>query len=367
VNAPFTEGVRGRARWDAIRYASVWEDADVLCEALGSAVPGRRVLSIASAGDNVLALLALEPEEVVAVDFSGAQLACVELRLAAFGALEHEEVLGFLGIRPSGARWATYGKLRGGLSVGARSFWDRHPDAVRGGVVHAGRFERYLRSFGRWLLPLVHSRRTIRALLEPRERRERDRFYDRRWDTLRWRLLFRLFFSRAVMGRAGRDPSFFAHVEGSVADRILERTRYALTALSTHDNPYLVYILTGNYSEAALPRYLRPEHHDAIRDGAGRVRLLHGGVQEAVGRFDAFNLSDIFEYLSEAEHARLYASLVDAARPGALLAYWNLLASRGVPEAERRRVRPLPELAENLHARDRAWFYGAFHVDEVLP
>ncbi len=31
------------------------------------------------------------------------------------------------------------------------------------------------------------------------------------------------------MGRLGRDPEFFRYVEGSVAERILERVEYALT------------------------------------------------------------------------------------------------------------------------------------------
>ncbi|CAN5264218.1 hypothetical protein BH23GEM4_BH23GEM4_17410 [soil metagenome] len=53
--------VRERVRWDRIRYASVWEDADVLCEALAPVAPGGRLLSVASAGDNALALLTLDP------------------------------------------------------------------------------------------------------------------------------------------------------------------------------------------------------------------------------------------------------------------------------------------------------------------
>ncbi|HXC65465.1 MAG TPA: DUF3419 family protein, partial [bacterium] len=51
-----------------IRYASVWEDADVLCQALAPVAKGGRLLSIASAGDNALALLTLGPSRVVAAD-----------------------------------------------------------------------------------------------------------------------------------------------------------------------------------------------------------------------------------------------------------------------------------------------------------
>ena len=72
------------------------------------------------------------------------------------------------------------------------------------------------------------------------------------------------------MGLLGRDPAFFDHVQGSVADKILARTRHAMTQLPTFSNPYLVYILTGNYMSSALPRYLRPEHKDAITARLGK-------------------------------------------------------------------------------------------------
>jgi S-adenosylmethionine-diacylglycerol 3-amino-3-carboxypropyl transferase len=364
---PAATSVGDRAAFTFVRYASVWEDADVLCEALAPAARGGRLLSIASAGDNALALLTLDPAEVVAADLSAAQLACVELRIAAFRALERDALLAFLGVTPSDDRVATYARLRGGLGAEARAFWDAHPRAVAGGVIHAGKFERYLTGFATWVLPLVHRRRTVLALLEERGPAEREAFYARRWDTWRWRLLFRVFFSRAAMGRMGRDPAFFAHVEGSVGSRILARTRHALTALPARGNPYLAYILTGNYPPHALPRYLRPEWFDVIRARLDRVRLVHGRVDEVEGPFDGFNLSDVFEYMSPAEHEAAYAALVARARPGARLAYWNLLAPRGRPESLAGRVDALRAEAAALHARDRAWFYGAFHVDEVRP
>lgn len=361
--APIAE----RAAFHFIRYASVWEDADILCEALGPAATGGRVLSVASAGDNVLALLTLDPEEVVAVDLSDAQLAAVSLRLAAFRALDHGELLRFLGVTTEGAddRLAVYRRLRTGLPTAARTFWDAHPDAIGAGVIHAGRFERYLRLFRRRVLPLIHSRTRIDRLMESESLAEQQRFYREEWDTWRWRMIFRLFFGRFVMGRVGRDPAFFDHVEGTVGERVLERTRHALTAIPVRTNPYLTYIMTGNYPPDALPRYLRPEHHPSIRDRIERVSLFHGPAEAAPGIFDAFNLSDIFEYMDADDHERAYLSLLDLSRPGARLAYWNMLAPRGVPAAAEGRVRPLDALARELHQRDRAWFYQAFHVDEV--
>jgi S-adenosylmethionine-diacylglycerol 3-amino-3-carboxypropyl transferase len=354
-----------RASFDFIRYASVWEDADILCEALAPVAPGGSLLSIASAGDNALALLTLDPAEVVAVDLSQAQLAATALRVSAFRGLDHDRLLAFLGVTPSDNRAATYDRLRPDLPGYAAEVWDAQPNAIAAGVIHAGKFERYLRLFRRRVLPLVHPRSRIDALLHQESLEAQESFYRKEWDSRRWRMVFRLFFSRFVMGWMGRDPAFFEHVEGAVGDRILDRTRHALTALPVGTNPYLAYIMTGNYSPDALPRYLRPKYFDMIRLRLGRLRLERGAAQELPGPFHGFNLSDIFEYMSEDEHRRTYADLVASAAPGARLAYWNMLAPRGVPDELRERVTPRTELATELHSRDRAWFYQAFHVDEV--
>jgi S-adenosylmethionine-diacylglycerol 3-amino-3-carboxypropyl transferase len=352
----------------AIGYGQCWEDADVLLEGL-DVRPGDACLSIASAGDNTLALLARAPGRVVAVDLNAAQLACLELRVAAYRALDHAGLLELIGSAPSARRDDLYRRCRPLLSAEARRFWDARPDAVAAGIGAAGKFERYLALFRRRVLPLVHGRGTVAALLRPRDAEGRARFYRERWDTWRWRALFRLFFSRPVMARAGRDPRFFQYVQGDVAGRILARARYALTALDPGANPYLTWILTGRHGDA-LPYALRPEHFAAIRDHLDRLEWHRVSLEEylaGTGRaaFDRFNLSDVFEYVAPDHAERLLARLADAGRPGARLAYWNLLVPRRRPASLVARLRPLDALAERLHARDRAFFYSAFVLEEV--
>jgi S-adenosylmethionine-diacylglycerol 3-amino-3-carboxypropyl transferase len=358
--------IEKRARFDLVRYANVWEDAEVLCAALRPA-EGKRILSIASGGDNAFALLA-SGAEVVAVDLSPAQLAMVELKRAALRHLTQPEMLAFLGFREGGDRRAIYARVEGELPISARDFWRRQPEAIRDGVSHSGKFERYFRLLRTRLLPLIHRRSTVLGLLEERDEGGRKAFYRERWDNLRWRLLFRVFFSRFVMGRLGRDPEFFRYVEGSVADRILERVEYALTALPNHTNPYLEAILTGNFLRT-LPLYLRPEVYPKVQRHLDRLTLFHGPIDEACAArreagFDGFNLSDLFEYLDPATSAAVYARLVEGARPGARFAYWNMLVPRRLA-ATHPRTRHLEEKARRLFARDYAFFYSAFVLDEV--
>lgn len=362
------QSIEKRASFEIIRYANCWEDADVLCEALQPG-EGRRYLSIASGGDNSFALLA-EGAEVVAADLSAAQLAVVELKAAAIRELDHDQALAFLGVRPDEERSRTFEALQGRMSDDARSYWKERSDVIRTGVIHHGKFEGYFRLFRTRVLPLVHGRRTILSLLDPRDESERIAFYQERWNTLRWRLLFRIFFSRFMMGRLGRDPEFFRYVEGSVADRILERTRYAMTTLAPRDNPYLTFILTGNFGDR-LPRFLRPEVFRALKERLDGLTLFRGTINEA-GRahsgsgFDGFNLSDIFEYLAPDMCRDVYGALLDIARPGARLAYWNMLAPRSCPEELAHRVRLLEDESRRLFASDMAFFYSAFIVEQVV-
>lgn len=355
--------VAGAAAFDFVRYASVWEDADILCRALAPRAKGGRLLSIASAGDNALALLTLDPREVVAADLNAAQLACLELRLAAFKHLPDSQLAPFLGAGVDSRRLERYALLRQALSRGAQAWWDARPAEIAAGPIHAGKFERYLKFFGQVLLPLLQPGPRRKALLLSPSPAAQAAIYARSWDHFIWRGFFRVFFSRPVMGAFGRDQAFFAQVEGLVGRRILARTRHALCAIPAATNPYLQYITTGNFPPQALPLYLRPGARALIRRRLDRLKLFHGPIQEAPGGpFDGFNLSDIFEYMSPPEHASVYAALLKRARPRARLAYWNLFIERHCPLPGRAR-RLQPE-ATRLQAADKAWFYQSFELDE---
>lgn len=353
------------ADFGLIRYANCWEDADVVVDALGAKARGGRVLSIASAGDNVLALLSQVPEQVVAVDLSLAQLACLELRMAAFKELEYEDLLTFLGVKPAQNRASTYQALRRGLSTRTRGFWDQHQHAITGGVIHAGKFENYFRLL-RALLSVTHRSHRIEGLLKNRTQAERRSYFTQQWNTWIWRVSARIFFSQTFMGRFGRDPAFFEHVDGSVADHVLRRAEYAVTELDASNNPYLQYILTGNFSNA-LPLYLRPERFRQIRDGLACIKIHQGdltSVTARLGKFDALNLSDVFEYMDTSTFAHTAQWLAQVTDNDASLVYWNMLVPRDLarerPEDFACRSESTAECARN----DKAFFYSQLHIDQ---
>jgi S-adenosylmethionine-diacylglycerol 3-amino-3-carboxypropyl transferase len=353
-----------------IRYAQVWEDADVLLAGL-DVQEGDTCLSIASAGDNAISLLTRRPAKVIAVDLNPAQLACVALRAAAYQVLEHAELLKLIGSLPAGPdeRVELYHRCRLRLSEAERAFWDERHDLIRRGIGTVGRFERYFTIFRRFVLPLVHRRGKIDALLRPKSADERRRFFDTQRNTCAWRAMFAIFFSRFVMGRLGRDPAMFDYVEGSVADRIRARADHALRELDPSLNPYLQWILTGRH-RTALPHALRKENFETIRNNIHRLQWRRASVEQYLAEageraIDRYNLSDIFEYMSDANVEALLRALVRSGRPGGRLVYWNMLAPRSRPESMADVLRPLDDLARQLHLQDKAFFYSRLVIEEI--
>ncbi len=361
--------IEKKAEFDHIRYAQLWEDADVLTSALGDCA-GKSLVSICSAGDNALAMLTLDPAHIVVLDLSPAQIACLKLRIAAYQVLTHPEFIELTGSRPSTRREALLNRVLEAADAETRTFWQAlTPDVEQYGIGGVGKFERYFRIFRTWLLPFVHSRRTIDAVFLPRAPAERQTFFDTQFNTVRWRLLLNIFFSRFIMGRMGRDSAFFDHVEGSPAQHVARRIRHAGVDTDPSQNPFLHWILKGDHGDA-LPMAWRPEHYETIRSRLDRLDIRLGSLEAFVStgeKASGFNLSDIFEYMSPETFPQVYGSILTAAEPNARLVYWNMMAPRRVPPEYSDQIDTLTDIETQQKARDMAFFYSDFVVEEVQP
>ncbi|WP_411826477.1 DUF3419 family protein [Luteolibacter sp. AS25] len=361
--------VQNRADFSIIRYAQCWEDSKLLTT--GLAPSGKHCVSIGSAGDNSFALLAAGAQSVTIAEMNPAQIACIQLRKAAYLTLDHPAFLELLGSRPSTRRTELYQSCREILPPEIQHFWDSHPIQIEQGIASAGKFERYFEKFRNLVLPLAHPRSRVLSLLEKRTPAEREAFYEKHWNNRRWNWIFQLFFSRKAMGALGRDPEFFKYVQGSVADRILSRTRHALVHLDPSENPYLHWILTGTHC-TALPEALEEKNFSRIANALreNRLKIVQGPLETLLDQptghpYDAFNLSDIFEYMSEENTSALLTKIHSASSPGALIAYWNMLAPRSRPDSLSHLLHPLTARAETLFEQDRAFFYSRFVLEEV--
>ena len=382
-----SEVKENRVDFSLIRYSQCWEDTEVLLESL-NIQENDICFGILSAGDNVFSMLAENPKKVVALDISFPQIALAKLKKEVFNSLSYEEMLEFMGVMKSDKRIEIYDRIKENLDKEVKEYWDFNKEAIQKGIIHAGKFEKFFKIFREKILPFVHSKKRVEKLLEKKSMQERMEYYDNHWNNFRWKLMFKLFFSKYIVGKLGRDKEFFRYAEKNISEEMKERSRYALCELSPHENPYINYILTGNYRKDCLPYFLRKENFDKIRKNLHKVEILQSSVEEYLDqidfKIDKFNLSDIFEYMSAENYSKLMGKIYDNAENNALLAYWNLIVERNSEKLDYKKTdseiavtgketnvngekyERMKELDKKLHEKDMTFFYTDFVVEKVI-
>jgi S-adenosylmethionine-diacylglycerol 3-amino-3-carboxypropyl transferase len=345
------------AKLDLLRYSQAWEDHRLLGRGLRIG-PGDDVLSIAGSGANVLALLLAAPRSIIALDVNRAQLALLELKLAAIERLSHHEFACLVGARAGADRQELYERVRDGLGTRARAHWDVHLADLERGVLGAGMLERYFERFRERHLAQLD----LSPLLDLDDRGQQASLYDRLLGTPEFEAAVRATFTPEAMAGQARDATQFRYVTAQdVPGYFLRRLRYVCTQLPTRGNFYLEWFLTGRYRDLdAGPPFLRPANFERLRALAGRVTIVEDELSRFLaaqppGAVSAANLSDVFEYVSEDTTAELLELLVSRLRPGGRVAYWNLLVPRSSS-----RLPALRGLSHRLWLQDRVFFYSDF-------
>lgn len=369
---PLRSIVQNRRVFQRIVYSQCWEDPVVAADGLELG-PNDDLLCLTSAGCNVLALSLRRPKSIIALDFSAAQNALLELKIAALRTLSYHEYVAFLGARKGADRVKTYRRrIRPELRDEARVHFDMHEKAIAGGIIHAGRFQKYLQTFRRRLLPLMHNRATVEELMSLNDRAARERYYEEHWANRRWKALFTVFFGRAVMARLGRDPAFFKYVDNrNIGAEFLERARWALIETSPVENHFMQYAMLGEYRDLDYgPLYLREANFKALRETVDTIQIVQGDLEGHLATLEPDSLSklylsDLFEWVSAEHHAEMLRSIARATRSGGRFVYWNLLVPRSRPDELADLIEVHAARAAELHARDLAFVYGSFHVESV--
>lgn len=361
------EQLKEKVSFEFIRYANCWEDPNLLLKAFKD-LDEKRFLSVASAGDNSFSLLTLNPEIVVAVDVSKSQLHLVELKKVAIKKLTHTEILAFLGFNSSTSRKETYQTLKANLSQEAQAFWDKHLDLIEKGIIHQGKFERYFQYFATKILPWIHRKATVEELFKTKTSEEQHAFYHKKWNTWKWRLLFKIFFSKYVMGKYGRDPEFLNEVKVPVGTFIFQQAEKQLKSISTQENFILRYNLTGEFG-AQLPHYLQKENFEIIKKNIDNLQIYCGFAQDAIekyGTFTGMNLSNIFEYMPANLFQQTAEDLMLILEKNGKIAYWNLMVPRRISEYFENDMFYEEEKSLSLKEKDLGFFYNKFILETKI-
>ena len=369
VQFPSTLGVGSRMQ-PPYDFGISQEDERTEQAALG--LPGGRVLSIASAGDMPLSLLALGAEQVTAVDISPGQIALGELKRASVLALAPGEAASFLGYRSARLtdREAWFDQVLPMLPESARAFWRQHRPAAVRGAIWAGRFERYLGVVRRLTSPLL--RRRFARLCSANTLDAQAMVFDQSLDRAWLHAIFELAFHPGIFAGRGVDHRSLQHrtATQSVGTRYFERFRDMCMKTPARENHLLQLFTLGEVTGTdALPAYLTEAGATAVRARSSalefRVASIFDALAEAPpGTFDRFHLSNLSDWLPPAELRRLLTLVVERADRPAKLVWRDLHRETALETTLVPSVREDREAGERLRLLDRFPFY-AIHLAEI--
>lgn len=364
-------------------YNAAWEDPRIDRELMK--LDGEsKVVMITSAGCNVLDYVLEGPAEIHAIDVNFRQNALLELKLALIRSGEFADLFEMFGIGSHAQYKNVYRKLRKGLSEPATGFWDEkmsffNPESMKKSFYYHGgagiaawvmgkalfKAKPNIKNFALCLLDAetLDQQREVYSLLEPEI-----------WGKFsNW-----LVRQPMIMALLGVPRPQIKLIEdsytGGLTAYIKDKLRHVMTELPAADNYFWRVYVTGSYTMACCPRYLKKENFPALQDGIGRIHQHTCTVSEFLeknpGVYSHYVLLDHQDWLAWHD-------------PAALLKEWELILAnsrRGtkvlmrsagldlsfVPEPVRSRLRFMPELTEPLHQTDRVGTYGSLHFAEIL-
>ncbi len=360
---------RGSKVFRNILYAQCWEDPE-LDRIAFRVKPGDTIFSITSGGCNALSFLVDDPEKIVCLDMSKYQNYLLSLKMNAFKALTYNELLEFLGVHPSDRRWILYEKVKPVLPEEEQLYWNNKQRDINRGIIHCGRYERYMHLLKNVLRILIGSA-TINDLFNAESAEERLKLFEKKWENLRWRFFCRIFLSRSFASILF-DKAFYKYLDPDFSFDKYYRSavKRVLTELPLKENYFLAYILLGNYNENNFPPYLKSENYDLIRSRVNRIEAITSGCIEYFrlqppGSISKFNFTNIFEWMSPDEFRDLLQETVRVAKQGAIITYRNHLVTRHRPGSLADQIIPDEKLSAELHDRDLSFIYKGYVVERI--
>jgi S-adenosylmethionine:diacylglycerol 3-amino-3-carboxypropyl transferase len=363
------------SREDRLFFAQVREDPRLEINALAP-LHDAKVVVVSSGGCTALSLLAAGAARVTAVDLNASQNHLVELKVAALRRLTMPEIMSFFGVARGTPerRVRTYETIRPLLSGRAVDFWDTHQSMLGRGALACGVSEQFISMVVKVVKLFIHGRRKIERLLSLESLEQQREFFDREWNTRRWRLLFPALLNRWTFNRT-YDPAFFREVENpSFAAHFQQLLEHALCDVPVRSNYFLHQMLLGTYPNRVpdgVPPYLERTQREILRTRLDCLDLVDGGYSEYLATqesssIDALALSNICEWLDKAGIDRLFEQVARVSKPGARMCFRNFVGHTEIPERFRSAIVEDPEAGKRAILSDRSCLQSRIVICRIV-
>ena len=350
---------------DQIAYSMLWEDSNILIKAL-EINSDDNVLSITSAGCNVLSLLLQNPKSITAIDLNPAQTNLFRLKIAAIKFLTHKEFLSLFGFSKSINAIEVFTKLSPNLDEITKNYFNNNITLIKNGLIHTGKLEKYFSGFAarKAYQEIIHSIYNSNSI-------EEQKLLLPSLFTAEFDKIFLSYFSKENQSKSGRDSEKYKCVnEKEVALGLLKRFKQNMNQMLLKNNYFNQYFLTSNFFdlENSYP-YVKESNFNLLKQKVDTINIVTEELEQhlekrPIGFYTKGNLSDIFEYMSEDQTIKFLNHISNYFASKGRIAFWNLYNQRS-SNNKISKLKTLEKISKELYNKDKVWFYTDFFVEEV--
>ncbi len=376
-------------------YNTCWEDPRLDHVALELS-PDDRVLVITSAGCNALDYALKSPAHVHAVDMNPRQNALLELKKAAIKKLDYETFFQMFGEgRLPYAPRVYDSKLRDVFAPVRSQILDRHIRFFAGGRLRpsfyfCGTSGLFARTVNFYVDRIASIRDEVMDILNaPTLEVQRD-IYNNKLREKFWKPYLRWLLKRdATLAIVGVPKPQRLQVEkdyeGGIARFVEDCLDAVFAELPLADNYFWRVYMTGRYTRACCPEYLKEANFHKLKDGlADKVTTHTASILDFLKGFDGkitrYVLLDHMDWLSTNMYPILeqeWQAIIDRAAPRTRILYRSggLKADfvdnarvrwKGNQTTVGKVLRYDTQLASQLHVKDRVHTYGSFYIADLV-
>ncbi len=344
--------------FDKINYSASNEDSESERKAL-TINANDVVLCITGSGARSLDLLVDSPQKIISIDLNKSQNLLLELKIAAFKALNYDEFCEFIGLKNSRNRLEIYTKLLDFLSSEAQNYWNQHTKLIENGVLYCGTWERFLK--GMKQAAFIRNK-LVDKLMNVETLAEQQTIWQAEWDNWLWKSYLKLISNRFLWVNIIREPGAkIIEPDFNIYQYMKHRMDFMAMNFRLKTNHYANLIFNGKYNEnCILPHHLRPENFDLIKQNINKIEIITDNLADYLetqeNQISAFSLSDFSSYAPTEAYSTIWQSIIKAAKPNARFCERMFLVKRN-PEKIFSEIKRNIALENELNNTDEATIY----------
>jgi S-adenosylmethionine-diacylglycerol 3-amino-3-carboxypropyl transferase len=373
-------------------YNTCWEDPRLDRVAL-EIRPSDNILVITSAGCNALDYALCGPQHVYAVDMNPRQNALLDLKIAAIKTLDFEDFFRLFGygFHPEAQRLYQR-QMRPVLPAWSQAWWDRwikffnnrHRTFYYRGA--SGAFARLIKIY---LDRMIRVRPHIDAVLEAKTIAEQREIYEKHLKEKFWSRSMRFAMNRdTTLSMVGVPKAQRRQVEtqykGGIVKFVQDSVEAVFCKLPLADNYFWRVYMKGEYSRRCCPEYLKAENFELLKSGlvervSTHTNSVQGFLDKHNGDISKYVLLDHMDWLSDKFFPLLeleWQAILRRAAPQTRILWrsgglkTDFIDRVGVTAHGQMRKLPElltfhPQLAAELHEKDRVHTYGSFYIADL--